>query len=121
MEERAIEHLQVCYQFIEQAEEELDEGDILQASEKAWGAATRVVKAAAVTRGWSHETYSALRKNVARIAGATQDQELKRLFKTANGLHQNFYEGSQDEEDVRQSLADVRLFIDRIEKVIWRI
>ncbi len=120
MEQSAIEHLQVCYLFIEQAEEELDEGDTLQASEKAWGAAVRAVKAVSVTRGWSHETYTAIRKSVARIAGATQDQELKRLFKTAYGLHQNFYQGNKVEEDVRECLAEVRLFIDRIERVIWR-
>lgn len=120
MDKRAIEHIQVCYQFIEQAEDELNAGDTLQASEKAWGAAVRAVKAASVTRGWKHQSNTAIRRSVAKIAGATEDQELKRLFRSAYGLHEDFYQGNKLEEDVRECIADVRLFIGRIESVIWR-
>jgi hypothetical protein len=118
---KVTEHLQTSYLFIEQAQEELNRGDILQASEKAWGAAARIVKAASLQRGWGHASYTALRKSVKKIATEANDQELPRLFRTANGLHLNFYEGSQDEEDVRQSINDVKLLIGKVEIHIFEV
>ena len=114
-------HLQTSYLFIEQAEEELDRGDILQASEKAWGAAVHVVKAASVQRGWRHGKYGPLRENVQRIAEECDDADLPTLFRVANSLHRNFYEDSLDEEDVRKSIGDVRVFLERIEKHIFSV
>jgi hypothetical protein len=46
-----MDHLNISYRFIEQAQDEFEKGDILQASEKAWGAAARAAKAAAEQRG----------------------------------------------------------------------
>ena len=113
---KATEHLQTSYLFIEQADEELGRGDILQASEKAWGAAVHVVKAASVQRRWKHGKYGPLRSNVQKIADEINDSELPSLFRLANSLHRNFYEDSMDGEDVRKSIADVRLFIEKMQK-----
>ncbi len=118
---KATKHLQASYIFIEQAEEELGRGDILQASEKAWGAAVRVVKAASVQRRWKHGKYGPLRENVQRIADECNDAELPTLFRLANSLHRNFYEDSLDEEDVRKSIGDVRVFLEKIEKQIFSV
>ena len=118
---KATEHLQTSYIFIEQAEEELGRGDILQASEKAWGAAVHVVKAASVQRRWKHGKYGPLRANVQRIADECNDAELPPLFRLANSLHRNFYEDSLDEEDVRKSIGDVRVFLGKIEKQIFSV
>lgn len=118
---KATAHLQTSYIFIEQAEEELGRGDILQASEKAWGAAVHVVKAASVQRRWKHGKYGPLRENVQRIADECGDAELPPLFRLANSLHRNFYEDSLDEEDVRNSIGDVRVFLGKIEKHIFSV
>ena len=40
-------HGQISAQFLEQAEAELRNGDLLQASEKAWGAVTHYVNSLA--------------------------------------------------------------------------
>ena len=40
--------------YLEQANEELARDDLLQASEKGWGAASQIVKAVAEERGWEH-------------------------------------------------------------------
>ena len=118
---KATDHLQTSYIFIEQAEEELGRGDMLQASEKAWGAAVHVVKAASVQRRWKHGKYGPLRENVQRIADECNDAELPPLFRLANSLHRNFYEDSLDEEDVRESIGDVRVFLGKIEKQIFSV
>ena len=118
---KATGHLQTSYIFIEQAEEEFGRGDLLQASEKAWGAAVHAVKAASVQRRWKHGKYGPLRENVQKLADECDDAELPPLFRLANSLHRNFYEDSLDEEDVRKSIGDVRVFLEKIEKHIFRV
>ena len=43
--------------LLAQAHAELEAGDLRQASEKGWGAAAQMVKAAAADRGWSHRSH----------------------------------------------------------------
>ena len=44
-------HLKLCEKFLKEVEELLARGDFVQASEKAWGAASQIVKAVAARRG----------------------------------------------------------------------
>ena len=46
--------------LLEQAEREYRAGDVLQASEKGWGAAAHAVKAIAEERGWEHDRHGHL-------------------------------------------------------------
>ena len=114
----AMDHLNTSYRFIEQAQEEFDKGDILQASEKAWGAAARAVKAAAEQRGWEHRSHAHLFESVAKIASETSDGELRMLFSAANTLHQNFYEGSQNEEFVQDNIQHVLALVNKLTKFV---
>ena len=43
--------------LLTQALRELDQGDLVQASEKGWGAAAQMVKAIAEQRGWRHRAH----------------------------------------------------------------
>ena len=43
--------------FIIQARKHLDEGDRLQAGEKAWGAIAQNLKAIGELRGWRHDSH----------------------------------------------------------------
>ena len=97
------------------------EGTCSQASEKAWGAAVHAVKAASVQRRWKHGEYGPLRENVQKLADECDDAELPPLFRLANSLHRNFYEDSLDEEDVCKSIGNVRVFLEKIEKHIFRV
>ena len=115
----AMDHLNASYRFIEQAQEEFEKGDILQASEKAWGAAARAVKAAAEQRGWEHNSHRQLFESVAKIASETLDGELRMLFSAANSLHQNFYEGSQNEEFVQDNIQHVLVLVNKLTKFVF--
>ena len=61
------DHLEISRQFMRQAEGELRQGDSLQASEKAWGAAAGALKAVAEQRGWSHGRHRGLFPVVERM------------------------------------------------------
>ena len=104
--------------LLAQAWEELERGDLRKASEKGWGAASQMVKAAADLRGWDHHSHSDLHNVVRLLAVEMGDRSLRQLFNTAGSLHQNFYEGWQPAEVVRDNLEDVGTFVERMERIV---
>ena len=85
----------------------LAEGDLMQASEKAWGAAEQMVKAVAENRGWDHADRGDLYRAVGRLAKESPDQRLGLPFRSANALDQNSYEGWMTEAAVAGGIDDV--------------
>ena len=96
------------------AYEELDAGDLEQASEKAWGAASLMVKAVAEKRGERHRRHAFLNDLVDDLAEETGDNELSSLYDTATALHSNFYENRFGGRAVRRRLGDVGKFVDKM-------
>ncbi len=105
---------EASWTLLAQAEEELAQGDIRQASEKAWGAAAQIVKAVAQQRGWPHQRHAALFRVIASLAEETGDDQLRNLFQVANSLHTNFYENWDTADNVSAALGDVRLLVDKL-------
>lgn len=104
--------------LLAQAHEELARGDVIQASEKGWGAAAQIVKAAAERRGWEHRSHAALYRVVSRLVTETGDDELHNLFNVANGLHANFYEDWSTAEGVASGIADVARFLEKLSPLV---
>ena len=100
--------------FLARTREELNAGDLEQASEKAWGAAALIVKAVAEARGLPHEKHSHLFDAVHSLARQNRDRELRWLFHLANGLHVNFYENTFDSQVVDEAIEDVELFVPKV-------
>ena len=96
---------------------ELALGDTRQASEKGWGAAAQMLKAIAERRGWEHKRHVALGRVVGRLADETGDVEIRRLYRVASDLHTNFYEDLDEPAHVAAGLADVELFLDKLENL----
>ena len=104
--------------FLEQATQELDAGDLQQASEKGWGAACQMVKAVAAQRQWEHDSHRLLFKIVTDLQRETGEAGLRDLFHIASVLHQNFYEDWHDAEGVRKDLETVRRFVEKLEPLV---
>ena len=104
--------------FLEQAYSELRAGDLRQASEKGWGAAAQIVKAAAEARGWDHNHHRLLFEVVSRLSLDQEDRDIGRLFGAANFLHSNFYEGGLDEATVTAALEDVERLVEKLEALL---
>ena len=90
-----------------QAREEFARGDLRQASEKGWGAASQMVKAVAEARGLSHRSHADLFDVVSDL----KNPQLNAGFAFANALHTNFYEGWMNQDLVGQYLEGVDTFI----------
>ena len=99
----------------DQAIEELEAGDLLQASEKLWGAAAQALKSVAERRGWNHNSHAQFFNVLAALRDDTQNENLRRYFDAAAQLHTNFYENWLDEQGIRERAADVRRFIDELD------
>ena len=114
-EEAADEYMRTARRFLLQAETELAVGDLIQASEKGWGAASQTLKAAAVLRGIPHRNHRELRRVVNALADETGNPRIRDLFKVAEALHANFYEARMQSSTVRACIDDMREFIGIIE------
>jgi hypothetical protein len=99
-------------------EQALEEGDLLQASEKFWRASAHMVKALAQSRGWEHSTHRALFNVVDRLASEMADDELRSLFLEAGQLHTNFYENWLPLEMVRRGGERIKELLQRLEQAL---
>ena len=113
-EARVELHLKLCEKYIREAEELLAKKDYVQASEKAWGAAAQMVKAVAAREGRVLGSHAALWEYVDELAERLGDAELRRLWRTANALHQNFYESWMPPREVELSVRDVKALLEKL-------
>ena len=78
-------------EFLGKARDYLAQGDLHQASEKAWGAASHMAKAVALAQGWSYDTHAEFSVVLNQARRVTSDDRLLDLRATANELHSNYY------------------------------
>ena len=104
--------------FMTQAYEELEKGDLAQASEKGWGASAQMVKANAQKRGWDHFTHRDLIRAVDRLTEQTDDLGLATLFGSAGFLHVNFYENGFSARAIEATLRRVERFVEKAERLL---
>ena len=112
MTTRANYHTDTATDFLIKGRAHLAEGDLLQASEKGWGAAAQMVKAVAETRGWRHSTHRDLYYVVDRVAEELSSPRVQSLFRSVSALHQNVYEDHMPETGVSTGLDDVEEITD---------
>ena len=110
-------HLKLCEKFLKDVEELLARGDFVQASEKAWGASAQIVKAVTAKRGRELKSHGELHKFVSELREEIGDQEIRRLWQVATSLHHNFYENWLPKEIVRESIEDVKKFVEKLREL----
>ena len=107
-EDLAEKHTRIARRFITAADHYLAEGDLVQASEKLWGAVAHAVKVFCIKREWRHGKYSHLRRAMRRMTEETGDDSWVDGFKVAYELHLNFYN-----DTMRDSVLDFNRLIVR--------
>ena len=117
-ETRVELHLKLSEKYLRDAEDFLAKGDYVQASEKALGAASQMVKALAARRGKEIRSHGELHKYVAELSGEKEDREIITLWFSASSLHQNFYENWLPEEAVRSGVENVKSFLEKLKKLL---
>jgi len=88
--------------FIMQAREYLNQGDRLQAGEKAWGAVAHNLKAIGEQRGWHHGSHQQIENIGRQIVVEFDNAELGNFIaETFQNGHRNFYENYRTIEEMR--------------------
>ena len=111
----STKYTELSLRLIRQAEDEFGQGDFVQASEKAWGAVAHAVKAVATYRGWNHQTHSLLFDVSGQIADELGRPGLRRLFRTASLMHQNYYEDYMPSDEVQSGIEDAKAYLRELE------
>ena len=106
--------------------EHLRQGDLPQASNKAWGLVAETVKAISAHYGsiiHSHRAIVAVADELSRLVGNAGDTETRNwisaIFVTARGLHSNFYENELPENTVRGGLILCEELSRRLYELFW--
>ena len=116
-QERIQYHTATGSDYLAKAWTYLDADDLNQASEKGWGAAAQMVKAAAEARDWNHDGHRQLWQAVNRLSEETGDQDIGHLFAIASSLHVNFYDGLMPRELVESYIGRVAELVDKLDRL----
>ena len=115
-------HEEISDRFLVHAAEEFEKGDMLQASEKAWGAVAHYVKSVAKARGWPDGSHWDIANNARKLLDLTPDPDGNRdKFALINTLHINFYEEDLDRKDVKRGVGYARVLIDTMREAESRL
>ena len=109
--ESSEKYAAMSQRYIEQAEEEFQKGDLGQASNKAWGAAALTLKSIAERRGWNHNRHGLLYDISGQMADELGRPDLRAMFRSANAMHQNYYEDWMASDEVRDGIENAKEYL----------
>ena len=87
----AVRNIRISRELLAKAWEELDSGDLLQASEKAWGAAAFALKAAAEKRRWFNDADWKLGIIADILSAELDDPSIAAGYSRTREAHYNYY------------------------------
>ncbi len=108
------DHVETAHDFLDAADREFDAGDVLQGSEKLWGAASHAVMAVAQQRGWPMGSHRQLKIAADRLAAEYDDQSISAGFALAEKFHANFYHGFMEDWEFHPDRDIVHGFVIRL-------
>ena len=108
------EHTQTAQDFLIASDREFAAGDILQGSEKLWGAAAHALMAVMQERGMSGNSHRALRFQAEALSREYSDYRISRGFIAADMFHRNFYNDFMDDHDMEDNRPIVHDFVERV-------
>ncbi len=108
------EHVETAQEFLEKSDRYFAEGDVLQGSEKTWGAASHVVMAMAQQKEWSFGDHRSLKIAVRRLADEYDDPSLELAFGVAEKFHANFYHKFMQDYEYNRDRPEVRQFVEKV-------
>ena len=110
---------QISRRLIEQARDELDRGDRLQATEKVWGALAQMMKAHGQQRGWlnlgGHRTVGHIARQLAAEFG---DRRILDAYVAADNGHRNFYDNEMSPPEITEIIAVVAEVLPELENAL---
>ena len=107
-------HHQTALDFIIDANREFAAGDLVQGSEKLWGAASHAVMAVAQQRGWNYRSHRSLKNAAIQLSREHNDPTIEAYFAVAEKFHKNFYHDDMEEWERDADKPLVERFVTRV-------
>ncbi len=109
------DRVQISRRLMEQARDELERGDRLQATEKVWGALAQMLKAHGQQRGWlnlgSHRTVG----HIARQLHLEYDDiDVASAYVAADNGHRNFYDNEMSPPEIADIITVVATVLPKL-------
>ena len=101
--------------YIQRADEYLQAGDRVQASEKGWGAVAEAVKSIAEERGWHHKSHRLLNDAALQLSEEWRRPDVLLLYTAAKDLHINFYEDDLELDNIAASVGNAKTLLGELE------
>lgn len=101
-------HTDLALKMLEDAQREIQEGDLPQGGEKLWGATSQALRAYCESHGLPHGRYHHRRRAVLDLAEAQGAPFIRATFGIAQACHGNFNNDSIEQEDMETYLPDIR-------------
>ena len=108
---------EISRHLLAQAQQELDRGDILQASDKVWGATAHAIKAVCQRMGWNHHAHNHLSAAANYVASGMNRQDLMVAFGFLEAMHTHYYEHQKEADQVRLEVGRAEFFVDEFGKL----
>ena len=84
-------YIKLHEKYLREAKEFVEKNDLVQASEKYWGAVTALLNAIGEKEGLPHYTHKDLKEISLYLTEKEKDPEYTRLFSSVETLHANYY------------------------------
>ena len=105
------DHIRTAFGFLDDSDREFAAGDILQASEKLWGAASHAVIAVAESRNWNHGSHRALKNAVIRLDAERGDMLIRAYYIAAEKFRTNSEYNCMEDFEIEQDGPLVHEFV----------
>ena len=117
-DERIGKHLAKCREYWLKCPAYLEEEDLCQAGEKAWGAVAQMTKAVSTDRGWRHFLHRELLAAIRQIADESDDRiTIRESIEIVRSMHTNFYEVDLDRTAVELGFIRAELLL----QTFWQL
>ncbi len=110
-ETAVAENVAQAREYLAQSDAEFEAGDIRQAAEKLYGAATQAVIAASRQRGWSYRSHRDNKNATERLAREFGDETIYLGFLAAERFHIHFHHGDMEDYEVDSARPRVHTFV----------
>ena len=117
-DEEAARNMEISHNFLRQAREELAKEDLLQASNKAWGAAAYAIKAVAEKRRWFNDADWRLREAAWVISAEREDDDIMMGFLAAREAHYDFYHHEEDAYTIERIIIAAERLVTKVDAIL---
>ncbi len=116
--DRAEAYVKLYEKYLKEAESLYAKGDLPQAGEKYWGAATALLNAIAEKKGLPHYSHRDYAEVVEVLYEETGDKELVVGFSLAERLHANFYHNFMRRESFELHREAVLKLVEKLRRML---